>query len=150
MNLQQNKMIHALLAQTNLTRQKANIVAGISQGRTESSKDLTDTEAQAMITYLKENIPPPVLDGLDIKADKMRKKIISYAWQMNWTIKINALELAKLPSSALPYKCDMNRLNAWCEKYGYLHKKLNDYSYQELPKLLTQFENMYNDYLKNI
>jgi len=47
-------------------------------------------------------------------------------------------------------KLDMRRVNNWCLKYGYLHKLLDEYTYEELPKLVTQFEEVYKDMLRKV
>jgi len=75
---------------------------------------------------------------LKVKADKMRKKILSLTWEMNWVVKDPAL------------KVDVERVNAWCVKYGYLHKPLNSYTYNELPKLLSQFEALHASFVNSI
>lgn len=136
--IQQNKTLHALLAQTGLTANKANLICGITNGRTESSKELNNFEANELIGYLRTQLTARRLNvnSNDERANRMRKKIISLAWQMNWVNDSGA--------------CDIPRINNWCIKYGYLHKPFNDYIYAELPKLLTQFENLYNSYLKAI
>lgn len=135
---QQNKTLHALLAQTGLSAHKANLINGITKGRTESSKQLSNFEANELLAYLRTQLhnKRQALNSIDEKANRMRKKIISLAWQMNWVNNSGA--------------CDIPRINNWCIKYGYLHKPFNNYIYAELPKLLTQFENLYNSYLKAI
>lgn len=136
----QNKLLHALLAQTNLAGQKATLVCSMTSGRTEKSSEMNNVEANELISYLRTQVAALRSDGLDAKADKMRKKILSLAWQMNWTY-LNTKRQVKV---------DVNRVNAWCTKYGYLKKPLNDYIYAELPKLLTQFESVYNTYLNDL
>ncbi|MBK7285951.1 MAG: hypothetical protein IPI95_01935 [Flavobacteriales bacterium] len=37
-------------------------------------------------------------------------------------------------------KPDMPHIYAWVRKYGYLHKELNAYTREELPRLVTQAE----------
>jgi TolA-binding protein len=133
----QNKLLHALLAQTNLVGQKANLVCSMTSGRTEKSSEMNSMEANELIAYLRTQTAALRTDGLEARADRMRKKILSLAWQMNWTNLNTKREV----------KVDVNRVNAWCSKYGYLKKPLNDYLYDELPKLLTQFESVYNSYL---
>ncbi len=118
--------------------QKANLVEGLTKGRTDKSSELNNVEANELIRYLRSQLPPMRHDGQKVKADKMRKKIISYAWQMNWVL------------DTMPVKVNMDRVNAWAIKYGYLHKALNEYTYQELPKLVSQFENLYNSYLSGL
>ena len=45
---------------------------------------------------------------------------------------------------------DGQRFDAWALKSSYLKKKLNQYSYAELPKLVYQFEQVYKHFLKSI
>jgi hypothetical protein len=131
MNHAQNRTLHGLLTKRGLLEQKGIIVYGFTNGRSESCKDLSFEEAAEMIDYLKSQ------DKTGPGANKMRRKIISLAHEMHWHL--NGTQAI-----------DMPRLNGWCQKYGYLHKKLNDYTYKELPKLLTQFQLLYKDYLTNI
>lgn len=140
MDALQNKLLHALLAQTGLSAQKQSLVSSFSNGRTTSSSNMHPIEAIELINYLKQQLPPIHNTGLESKADKMRKKIISLAWQMNWTYTNTNRRVV----------CDMKRINDWCVKYGYLHKPLMQYSYEQLPRLLTQFENVYHSYLNAI
>jgi hypothetical protein len=73
------------------------------------------------------------------QANTMRKKIIALAHQMGWS-KIHPGSGNKI--------ADMQRIDEWCNKYGYLHKRLNQYTIEELPKLVTQYQNLYNSFLK--
>lgn len=104
---------------------------GFTSGRSGSSKDLTSDEANALIRHLKQ------LDPEEVAAEKMRRKIISMAHEMGW----------RLPGTT---RADMQRIDSWCVKYGYLHKKLNQYLPAELPALVTQFEAVYKSFLKGI
>jgi hypothetical protein len=131
MTTQQNKMLYGLLNKTGLMKDKANLIYGITKGRSESSKDLSFEEARLVINYLQTQ--DKTTDGIN----KMRRKIISMAHEMHW----------HLPGTQ---KIDMERLNAWCEKYGYGKKKLNDYSYNELPALVSQFTKVYKDFIDKI
>ena len=129
MNIQpeQNKILHSLLNSTKMIEQKEALINSYTEGRSISSKDLTYQEAGALITYLK---------GLDA-AHKMRRKIIRMAHEMGW----------KKAGS----KIDMDAINEWCKKYGFGKKELNSYTEQELPKLVTQFQNgPYKHYLSNL
>lgn len=109
---------------------KKEIVAAYTGGRTDSIRAMYFQEAEQLISYLKS------LDPEVAKAEKMRKKIISMAHEMGW----------KLPSG----KIDMKHVNDWCIKYGHAHKTLNDYRYNELPALVTQFQAAYKEYLKKV
>lgn len=130
MTAQQNSIIHALFHTTGLMGQKKNIVGGISFGRTESTKELTLDEVNMLIRYLQD------IQGNAEKANKMRRKIISMAHQLHWY----------LPGTQ---KVDMKRIDNWCIQYGYLHKKLNDHNEKELIKLVSQFANVFADFLDN-
>lgn len=131
MTTAQNKTVHALFHSTGLMHHKKTIVGGISFGRTESCKELTVEEASHLIEYLKAQ------EKDNAQAQKMRRKIISMAHQLHW----------HLPGTQ---KIDMERVNNWCTQYGYGHKKLNDYTYPELPKLVTQFKNVFSGILSNL
>lgn len=103
-----------------------------SDGRTTRISQLSITEATALIKML----TGTGQQDKETPANKMRGKILSMGHEMFW----------KLPSG----KIDMPRINAFCIKSGYLHKKLNDYTESELPTLVTQFEKVYSDYLNKV
>jgi len=126
----QLKALNTLVSKSGIAKEtKAMMVEGFSTGRCTSSKDLTSDEAIAMIRHLKS------LDPDEAKADKMRKKIISLAHEMNW--RQNG-------------KADIKRIDNWCRAYGYLKKSLDKHTYRELPKLVSQFEGVYNHFLKSL
>lgn len=131
MNNQLNAQLNGLLNTTGLVSQKEALVLSATQGRSESRKDLTDSEAIGLINFLKQQPQPTA------KEDKMRKKIISMAHEMHWHSLVNG-----------KWKPDMKRLNDWCIKSSYLKKELNKYTYNELPKLVTQFSKVYASFLK--
>lgn len=157
MKTEYNKQLHVLLAQTKLTDAKPYLVESFSNGRATSSTELKDHEAIELIKYLKaelrkqqasagpqhisQAIPKLTASTPAQQANTMRKKIIALAHQMGWS--------SIHPSSGNKI-ADMPRINAWAVKYGYLHKELNEYTIEELPKLVTQFQNLYNTFLKAI
>lgn len=130
-NNNQLSCIHALISKLRLKERKEEMVLGFTSGRSGSSKDLTSEEANAMIRHLKQ------LDPEEVKAEKMRRKIISMAHEMGWKVAGNT-------------RADMQRIDAWCVKFGYKHKKLNQYLPNEMPALVTQFEAVYKSFLKGI
>jgi hypothetical protein len=67
--------------------------------------------------------------------EKMIRKIYSLAHEMRWV----------LPNK--PTVVDVDYMNKRLIQYGYLKKPLHQYSYAELPKLLTQVEEMHTHYL---
>ncbi len=130
----QLKTLHALLSSTGTMQFKREMIRDISGGRTESSRELTYQEAERIIEHLKSL--NPTISG----AEKMRKKILSFAHEMGWHTLING-----------EWKIDIKSVDSWCVKYSYLKKRLNDYTYEELPKLVTQFEHgPYKHYLSNL
>jgi hypothetical protein len=136
---QQLKQLHTLLQKQNLTHHKAEMVGGATGGRTESSKELTYTEAADLIKQLQ--AMQPVQQWKPKPGEQQRRKIIAIAYNMHWEI--------PNPKGGKP-KADMNRINDWCIKFGFGHKKLNDYTVQELPKLVSIFEIVYKQFLKGI
>lgn len=118
----QIKKIHAMLSAQNLHHMKGTLVGSFGEGK-ESTKDLTFSEANNLLHYLNNETE----EGK--KANKMRRKIISC--------------LREYGNYDTPDgKADMPRIYQWVLKYGYLKKSLNKYTLKELPKLVTQAEEM--------
>lgn len=133
MNPSLNRQLNGLLNATGLLPQKEALVLSVTKERSSSRKDLTDSEAIELINWLK--IQPQPTDD----SDKMRKKIISMAHECGWH---------NFDVSKGRWKIDMKRVNNWCVNYSYLKKELNKYSYEELPKLVTQFSKVYRSFLE--
>jgi hypothetical protein len=124
----QLKAIHTLLNKQGLKDEKDNIVSGFTAGRTTSSRAMHYDEAAALIGHLKQ------LDPEQASSDKMRNKILSQAHEMGWRIQGTD-------------RIDMDHVNNWMLSKSYLKKKLDDYKHNELPKLVSQFEEVYKSYL---
>lgn len=116
--------ISTLLRLTGLEGQKAALVAGISNGRTESRKDLTYAEGMELIKYL-QGEAAKVQDS----SNQMRRKMIAKCHNMGW-------------APAVP------SLDAWCREKGYLKKPLMEYTAKELPKLVSQFDKVYQSHIR--
>lgn len=136
----QLKCLNTLISKRGIGKEaKASMVAGFSQGRCTSSKALLHSEAEAMIKHL-QSLQPHAAE-----AAKMRNKILYYAHEMNWR------QADPSPTGgSRKGAVDMARIDAWCRKFGYLHKALDQYEYAELPRLVTQFEQVYRSYLKSL
>ena len=137
----QKKQIHMLLHDIYPDNQqrdeyKRQLVKDYTDGRETSTTKLRTAEAAMMITALEKMAPPK--KPKDDPANRMRRKIISMAHEMAWT----------LPHD--PKKADMKRINDWCRNSGYLHKGLNDYTERELPMLVSQFTKVHETYLRDI
>ena len=115
---------------------KETIVAGFSNGREVSSKNLTYDEAAEMQKHLQ------ALYGYgNVKTTvAMVGELLSNCHEMGW-VKNN-------PQGKKV--ADMARLNLWAKKFSYLHKAVGDYKHDELPKLVTQFEAVYKSFLNRL
>lgn len=126
------KKLHLLLnrAGINTPEDKAMLALQYSQGRTDRTSLLNDREYIALLNHLDKtygDVDPGTV---------MRRKIISRAHEMSWEMEDGS--------------ADLDRIDNWCSKYGYLHKPLNSYTAKELPRLLTQFEKVYFDFLNKV
>jgi hypothetical protein len=130
-NPKQVRAIYALLGDHHLRDEKEALVSAFTGGRTTHVTDMHHREAYALIDHLKSLNPEQRAN------DKMRNKILSMAHEMGWRLKGTV-------------KVDMDHVNNWCLQKSYLHKRLDAYTHQELPKLVSQFEEMYKSYLKSI
>lgn len=145
----QNRRLHYWLGVLKVSAEnKAEMVYAHTNGRENRSCALRPEECEEMIKSLKRmanglaagsykgkhqegtSTPPFVpKDGeKDDRANKMRRKVISIGHELGWK-KENG-------------KIDMVRVNEFCVKRGHGHKSLNEYNVKELPKLITQFEQL--------
>jgi hypothetical protein len=131
----QIKCCKALINKLHLQAQKDNLVLGFSNQRTSHVTELTSSECNAFIAWLKSQ------DTDEQKAEKMRRKIIAIARSMGW--QKNEVQ----PNGSIVQKADMQRIDEFCKSKGYLHKKLNQYLYNQLPTLVSQFEAVQKSYL---
>lgn len=134
----QLRCCQALIKKLALHAQKENIILGFSNQRTTHLKELSSNECNALIAYLKKQDPQ------EQQAETMRRKIIAIARSMGWQKTMVSTD------GELRVKADMQRIDAFCQKQGFLHKKLNQYLYHQLPKLVSQFEAVQKDYLKKV
>ncbi|NOS92472.1 MAG: hypothetical protein HOP30_11155 [Cyclobacteriaceae bacterium] len=137
-NTDQVKAIYTLLGKFGLRDEKESLVRYFTNKRTESTREMKPNEAAALIGHLKS------MDVTDTGSTKMRNKILSMAHEMGWS------SSAKASEDKLKKKIDMEHVNNWCVSRSYLHKPLDEYTYNELPKLVTQFEEVYKSHLKKI
>lgn len=126
--------INTIISKQKVTKDvKEMMVAGFTAGRSVSTKDLYYQEAAMMISHLKAKDP-----NKDA-AEKMRRKILYFAHEMGWV---------KLKNGKLV--ADIQRVDEWCLKFGHVKRKLDNYTYQELPKLVSQFQAVYKHYIQSL
>jgi len=146
----QIKMLQTLRSQHGLPDDTyRSMLAEASKGRTTSTRELTQAEAFGLIDGLVRQSPNSGWKQRNHTMDKMRKKLIGYAREMGWVASPPAPLPGERGGAAL--KVDMERVNGWCKRYGFGKKPLSDYTYAELPKLLSQFETgPYAHYLRTL
>lgn len=130
--------IHALLRKHDLTDNKKDIIEQISGGRVSSTSHLYFDEAMAWINAMNKAWPAE-----PEKQKRMINYIFAMAHEMGW-IK----EVTVVTAKGMEKKKDYKDVHAWIETKGYLKKPLRQYTYEELPKLVTQFRNVYFSWIK--
>lgn len=106
--------------------EKIEMVINVTEGRAQSSKDLTDKEFVILINKLQTELGAGEQPKW-LQANKMRKKILSMCHELG---------LHQYGTT----KIDMTSVDKLCREHTYLKKGLNAYSLSELPKLVSQFE----------
>lgn len=99
-----------------------------TNGRTDSSREMTHQEASALIKALKLN-EQPKQDFKPKPGQAQRRKIISICHDMRWFENATG-------------KVNIHALNAWLLEKGVVKKELNNLSVAELNKTVTQFESI--------
>jgi len=142
---QQIRYLYFLLDQLGIRHLKHELVQDASEGRTESARELKNKEFHELINHLEEKLKSAKQDARPAKQaalrmDRMRKRILSICYSIGWT---------RFDPDKRRHTVDLDRLRAWLLKYGYLHKEINDYTYLELPALVTQVEKLLVSTLEN-
>lgn len=123
MNPKLNKRLHALLNQLSLKDQKAELVSNATNGRTSSSSDMTDDEAQKLIDSIK-------------PTGEIQRKSMSDAKKTN-TIR-KCFSLFRQLGYYTDGKPDYDRINNFCLSRSGAKKKLTDMDAKELSNLIYQ------------
>jgi hypothetical protein len=144
----QRSAIGAIAAKLGLDKDaKGALVSSYSNGRTSSSTDLYFDEAALLIKQQQTN-PAGQRDkgGVLIAAgNTMRRQVIAIFHEMGAHLPVEAGA-----STDVRPKIDMVRVNEWCCKSGYLHKELNKYTFDELPRLVYQAKEYLKYYLSKV
>lgn len=134
--LSQNKTFHTLLGQTGLTAEKPALVNEFTGGRSSSSADMSVDEMAMLILHLQDclgTVPATIRQADAASANQQRRRILAVAHQLRWEVAGGAV--------------DMARVDKFCTEHGYLHKSLNDYTHEQLPKLINQFDQVLRKFL---
>lgn len=124
----QLKLIHTLLSQKKLMEHKRDLCLGFSNGRTESSRELTLSEARVFIQYLKEDTA-----GEDA-INREKNSIIKRIWHLGY--------LAGIIYGDSPEDKAINsaKLDTFAKERGTVKKPLRQQSVAELKRTVKQFE----------
>lgn len=125
--------IHKRIQDTGITIERSEIISDFTNGNKQSLQQLTPWEYNELLNWLNRTFPVGVYPPVS-QLNVMRRKIISLFRKMGYQEK---------------GKADMERIYAWVLKYGLLKKPFNQYSFDELPQLVTQVESMYKKYLNS-
>jgi len=132
----QNRIFHGLIGKLGFdSEQKEELVYSYTLGRTAESKMMYYIEMQQLINALTSRVKSGdnKVEGTNDACDKMRKKILSLCYEMQWTI---------FDTSKKRTVVDYVRLNEFLLKSGAVKKLLNELKYDELQKVVSQFELM--------
>lgn len=131
----QIKKIYVLLQQKGLMDEKETMINSVSDGRTQSTKELTCNEAKRLISFL-----------LDENAEIKRKmeKHVDAIWDLAWEM---GIIYGKTQDD---FEMNIAKLNKFCRQRGAVKKNFTAMTLPELQKIHRQFEAMYRKYkLKN-
>lgn len=119
----QLKKIHTLLGQLGLMDRKPEIVQSFTEGRTESSREMTLMEAKALIEYL--------------MGSQERTTVIRRIWHLAYEMGII------VPGDQDEKAMNAAKLDAFCEQRGTVKKPLSSQSLKEVKRTAKQFEAMF-------
>jgi hypothetical protein len=134
-------IFHAILARTGQMEAKPEIISSLSDGRASSTKELYQEELESWINaYNAASKPVTAVNP----GQKMINSIIAMAHDIGF-IKKKQMVVGGIGGKKVN---DYTDLNKWMLERGYLKKPLNQYKYEELPKLVSQFKGLYMHQLK--
>lgn len=141
-SIELHRRLYKYLRGNQMFEHRRDIVYQFTNGRTDNSAEMTTAEISKMIKYVQSHAERGNLDSSDfIKGDRMRKRILSLSHQYGWT---------EYDPEKQKMVVDFERLDNWMLKYSYLKKKLNQYKYSELPKLVSQFQEFVHKYINQV
>ena len=130
-----------LLRKADLYDDRKRVIEEVIGVKADGLRDLKDSELRELsrhlriltgTSHLKKNAP------LRDSADKMRKAVISQAYNMQW-------------AKAGDWQTAIQSIDAFCMgPHGIYKKRLNEHTEQELNKVVTQFKSMYVAFIKQM
>lgn len=144
----QIKAINIILKKLGRFDDKGYMILHLTNCRTCHSSELYFDEASELLQFLNKL----QADKKDDKpSKKMMGKLFAMAHEMGWVTVNVTDDWERGPNYVnVSREYDYSRLYDWVLKYGWKKKPLNDYTYDELPKLVSVFEfGPYRSWLKN-
>lgn len=129
--------VYAIIAELNTLgckTSKEKLLKEFAGGMKEGLRDLTEFEFHRFESFLQEKLSNERLQNHNV-CNRQRRKIIGIFAKLGKTVVVRDRNGTRI-------KPDMPWIYSWVKKYGYLHKPLNDYNRHELPKLVSQVENI--------
>jgi hypothetical protein len=130
--------INVAIKKKGLIDDKKKIISDASNGRVTSTKDLHFDEAHSLLMFLNADT-----DNNQEKIDKQVRKLFAIAYDLKWISERSVIG----NGGKLEKKKDFSVLYKWVKSYGYLKKELRDYNEKELPRLITQLQQVAGYYL---
>lgn len=119
----QLKKIHTLLRQLGLMDSKQEIVHSFTEGRTESSREMTLQEAKCLIDWLEDS--------------QERTKVIRRIWHLAYEMEII------VPGDPDEKAMNIAKLDSFCKERGTVKKAISAQDLKEVKRTAKQFEAMY-------
>lgn len=135
-----NRALHSLLNSTGLLPHKADLVASFTNGRTEKSSEMNETEAKQMLRHL--SLQKPVEYN---PANKMRRKILAICHDLAWYKRDAAGNLILEKGKPV---LDFDRIDSFCTARSKHKKPLQAHTAEELPSLVVSFQQLIKSDLK--
>ena len=123
----QIKALHAMLNKYGLLEYKHEYIRDITNGRTESAKELTQEEAGFFFTWFNKNVDTSV-------EDERRKTYFKAIWKIAWDLGII------YGDSDEDFEMNKAKLNQFCRDRGTVKKNITIMDSLELRKTQRQFE----------
>ncbi|MEH0154655.1 hypothetical protein V6R21_18930 [Limibacter armeniacum] len=131
MNQRQRKYFYVLLKKLGLQEQKGLLVLQYTEGRTDSTAAMSQQEVSRMLDDLGRQAGKLPVTGEQVSVKRMRSKILHLAGESGFA-----------PEGQINW----DLFNGFMERRSYLQKPLGKYAYKELPRLVSQFEQMADNF----
>jgi len=113
----------------------------VSKGFKTKPIDLDETELVVLLSILEKNLGKTQSNADFERGDSERSRMVKLSLIYGFT---------KRDRKAGSVILDSAKLDAWLLQFGFIKKKLIQYTFRELPLLITQFETVVKNHLKTL